>query len=143
MKRGYSERPAGPKRILVVDDDVALTRLFQLNLQDETNYEVRIENSGRAGLAAVPGFRPDLILLDVVMPGMSGREMAAALRADPVHGTTPVIFVTGIAPEGSPESWEKQLDGYQRMIKPFTIASIIAAIEATPPGANGIPGDAV
>ncbi len=135
--------PARPRRILLVDDEVVLTRLFRLNLQDEAGYEVRIENSGAAGLAAVPEFNPDLILLDVVMPGMTGREMAAVLGADPELGKTPIIFVTAVPPEGTPDSWHAELDGHPRLIKPFSTAKVVAAIEATLAGSGIPPGDVV
>jgi len=121
---------ARPKRILLVDDDVALTRLFRRNLEDEAGYEVRIENSGCAGLAALREFNPDLIVLDVVMPGMTGREMAAVVGADPDRAKTPIIFMTAVPPDGSPESWDAELDGRPCMIKPFGTSKAVAAIES-------------
>lgn len=126
-----------PRRILIIDDDVPLSRLFRLRLQDAAGYEVRVENSGLAGLASVAEFEPDLIVLDVVMPGMSGREVAAVLGADPVLRKIPILFVTAFAPDGPPDSWDAKLDGHPRFIKPFGIAKVVAAIDAMTAGPPG------
>ena len=123
-----------PRRILIIDDDVPLSRLFRLRLQDAAGYQVRVANSGFAGLAAVPEFDPDLIVLDVVMPGMSGREVAAVLGADPLLRKIPILFVTAFAPDGPSDSWDPELDGHPRFIKPFGIAKVVAAIDAMTAG---------
>ena len=123
-----------PRRILIIDDDVPLSRLFRLRLQDAAGYQVRVENSGFAGLKAVPEFEPDLIVLDVVMPGMSGREVAAVLDADPVLRKIPILFVTAFAPDGPRDSWDAELDGHPRFIKPFGIARVVAAIDTMTAG---------
>ena len=84
------------KRILVVDDEAALTRMVKLNLERTGNYEVRTENSGPMAIPAALEFRPDLMLLDVMMPGMTGDEIAAQLREDPALSHIKFIFVTAI-----------------------------------------------
>jgi CheY-like chemotaxis protein len=70
------------KRILMVDDEPALTRMVKLNLERTGNYEVRTENQGSKAIAAAKEFKPDLIFLDVMMPDMSGDEVAAQLKED-------------------------------------------------------------
>ena len=57
------------KRILVVDDEPSITRLLKLNLEQTGDYEVATENSPKAAVAAAEEFQPELLLLDVVMPG--------------------------------------------------------------------------
>ncbi len=72
------------KRILVVDDEAALTRMVKMNLERTGNYEVRTENQGAKAVAAAREFMPNLIFLDVMMPDMSGDEVSQQLRDDPV-----------------------------------------------------------
>ena len=62
------------KRILVIDDEASFTRNLKLNLEETGEYEVREENKGTEGLTAAREFRPDLILLDVIMPDMAGGD---------------------------------------------------------------------
>src|ERR1035438_4062424 len=71
------------KRILVVDDEPALTRMIKLTLEQTEQYEVRTENLGRKAIEAAREFKPELILLDVLMPDMLGSEIAAQLEQDP------------------------------------------------------------
>ena len=70
------------KRILVVDDEPSVTRNLKLNLESSDGYDVFAENHAANALTAARIFRPDLILLDVIMPGMDGGDVAARLRAD-------------------------------------------------------------
>jgi len=84
------------KRILVVDDEPSVTRNLKLNLESSGDYDVFAENHAGNALAAARIFRPDLILLDVMMPGMDGGDVAARLRADPLLRDTPVIFLTAL-----------------------------------------------
>ena len=71
------------KRILVVDDEPSITRLLKLNLEQTNEYVVRAENDARAAIAAAEEFKPHLILLDVMMPGLDGGELASRFEANP------------------------------------------------------------
>ena len=82
------------KRILVVDDETSITRLLKLNLEQTGNYEVREENFGARVLEAAREFKPDLVLLDVMLPDMDGGDVAAGLKQDPALRKTPVVFLT-------------------------------------------------
>jgi two-component system, OmpR family, response regulator RegX3 len=78
------------KRVLLVDDEPELTEVVREYLQD--SYEVEVANSGPAALASFQRQRPDVVFLDISMPGPSGLEVLKELRqADP---TLPVIMVT-------------------------------------------------
>src|ERR1700737_4472810 len=68
-------------RVLVVDDEENIRDLVSMGLRYE-GYDVETHESGRAALAAVPRFRPDLIVLDVMMPGLDGFEVCRRLQAD-------------------------------------------------------------
>ena len=73
-----------PKRILIIDDEPSMTRMIRLTLEMTKRYQVREENNAMHALATAREFKPDLILLDVIMPGVDGGELARRIKADPV-----------------------------------------------------------
>ena len=85
-------------RILVVDDQAPNVRLLEQVLL-LAGYEPITAASGKEGLARLAADKPDLVLLDVMMPGMSGYEVCAAVRADPATALLPVVMVTALDPE--------------------------------------------
>ncbi len=84
-------------RILHVDDEPDICEVAAMALELEPEFEVRTCASGEAALEDVAAWRPDLILLDVMMPRMDGPATLKALRADPATEAIPVIFVTARA----------------------------------------------
>jgi CheY-like chemotaxis protein len=82
-------------RILHVDDEVALTTIFQIVLEGTGRFVVREESSGAMALEAAREFRPDLILLDKGLNDMDGGEVAGQLQRDPELRLVPIAFVTG------------------------------------------------
>jgi CheY-like chemotaxis protein len=88
------------KRVLIVDDAASVTRLLKLNLEQTNEFVVRTENRGEAALAAAAEFNPDLILLDIMMPGISGDELAPSLRASLPRRPPKIVFLTALASRG-------------------------------------------
>lgn len=86
-----------PRRILVVDDAPMNIRLLSEVLRE--SYAVCAATSGEAALEIARSQRPDLILLDVVMPGMDGYEVCRRLKDDPLTRSIPVLFVTAMEEE--------------------------------------------
>jgi len=84
------------KRILLVDDDLAFTRMMKLNLERNGTFDIRIENSGSRAVATAKEFMPQLILLDVIMPEVDGGDVAAMLKDDPIVKDIPVVFITAL-----------------------------------------------
>jgi two-component system cell cycle sensor histidine kinase/response regulator CckA len=84
-----------PATILVVDDE-AHSRTVLVNLLKQEKYQVITATDGREGLAAAAAHRPDVVLLDVVMPGLDGYEVCRLLRADPVLLHMPVLLITAL-----------------------------------------------
>jgi len=82
-----------PARILIVDDEIANRRLLQALLGPE-GYVTRTATSGEEALASIADDPPDLILLDVMMPGIDGRQVAGAVKTDPTRRNIPIIMVT-------------------------------------------------
>jgi two-component system alkaline phosphatase synthesis response regulator PhoP/two-component system response regulator VicR len=82
--------------ILVVDDDPKIVRVVEINLTQE-GYRVRTAADGEEALAAVAQERPDLVLLDVMMPRLDGFETLKRLKADPASTDIPVVMLTARA----------------------------------------------
>jgi CheY-like chemotaxis protein len=85
-------------RVLAVDDDPTILRLLQVNLQME-GHDVVTASDGVEALAKARESRPEVVLLDVMMPGLDGWQVCEQLRADPDIGDTPVVFVSARAQE--------------------------------------------
>ena len=81
---------------LVVDDDVNLSRLAGMILENSGQYEVMIVNESARALAAAIQFRPEVMLLDVDMPGMSGGDLAREAALDSRLRDIPILFLTGL-----------------------------------------------
>ncbi|PIW36660.1 MAG: hypothetical protein COW24_04170 [Candidatus Kerfeldbacteria bacterium CG15_BIG_FIL_POST_REV_8_21_14_020_45_12] len=90
-------------RILIIEDEAPLiTALKQKFTQD--GYAVSVAGNGRDGLDSISENRPDLILLDIMMPKMSGLDMLSVLRDDPMKGNIPVVIITNL---NAPETLER------------------------------------
>jgi CheY-like chemotaxis protein len=117
------------KRILVVDDEPALTRMVKLNLERTGNYEVRTENQGSQAIQAAREFQPDLIFLDVMMPDMGGDEVAAQLNEDPELMRIKIIFMTAIITKDETDAMGSNIGGHEFLAKPVKTDELIATIE--------------
>ena len=117
------------KRILVVDDEIGFTRLLKLTLEQTNDYEVRVENWPEQALRAAQEFRPDLVLLDVVMPRMFGGDVAARLRADATLRTTPIVFFTAAVSKTRVKNHDGVISGFPFLAKPSTVEEVIDQIE--------------
>ena len=116
----------GGARILVVEDEEKLAKFVQLELGYE-GYEVIVVNDGLSGLMAARDSEPDLVLLDWMMPGMSGVEVCRRLRS--TGATMPIILLTakdGI--EDRVAGLDAGADDY--VVKPFSIEELLARVRA-------------
>lgn len=87
------------KRILIIDDDKNFCHIVKLGLESRDTFHVVVANDGRVGIKMAVEEKPDLILLDVVMPGIEGTEVAILLQEDPRTEHIPVLFVTSMITE--------------------------------------------
>ena len=116
-------------RILVVDDEPALTRMVKLNLEQSGRFEVRTENEGRKAVEAAREFKPELVLLDVMMPGMTGDEVSQELAQDPELARIKIIFMTAIVSKAETGDRGKKIGGNEFLAKPVKAPDLIATIE--------------
>jgi CheY-like chemotaxis protein len=87
---------ADKKKILLVDDDPDFVQAVQV-IVESGGYDVRVAYDGKEGLEAVAEEKPDLIVLDVMMPVMNGHEACAELKSDPETAGIPIILLTAVA----------------------------------------------
>ena len=118
------------KKILVVDDEAGFTRLLQMNLEKSGDYEVRVENESRHAVEAAREFKPDVIVLDVVMPGMDGGDVSAALRRDVYLAQIPIIMLTALVSNDEVGSGSVVQSGDKIMLgKPVDLERLVRCIE--------------
>lgn len=117
------------KRILLVDDEKIVTRLLKLNLEQTNNYLVQVENASTGALAAAERFQPDLILLDIMMPGIDGGELAQHFQDSAQLKNVPVVFLTAAATKGEVASKGGSIGGLPFLAKPVDVPEVIRCIE--------------
>lgn len=105
-------------KVLIIDDEEKFTKMVKKNLENEGKYQVETVNEGAKGFDAAKEFRPDIVLLDVLMPGKRGPEVAYAIRQDDKIGKTPIIFITATVDKGQTEAFGGLVDGLPFTIKP-------------------------
>src|SRR5258706_6098366 len=109
---------AAGKKIFIADDDRFFRELYQMVLAEE-GYEVEFAITGKEALDKLPGVKPDLIILDVLMPEMDGYEVCRNLRELPEFALTPILMLTGLSAD------EDKIKGYHVgaddfLTKPFS-----------------------
>jgi len=129
MNNGSATSP----RVLVVDDEPNIVDVIAMALRFQ-GFAVEPAGSGQAALAAVGEFKPDLIVLDVMLPDMEGFEVAERLGAE--RATVPIIFLT------AREATEDKLRGLTTggddyVTKPFSLEELVARIRVVLPAAAG------
>jgi len=113
------------KKILIVEDDEALLKILQLLL--ENSYDLTLAMNGKQGLELATSQRPDLILMDVMMPEIDGLEVLRRLKDDPKMATIPVILLTAkVGDENIYGGYQLGADYY--IPKPFTNAQLLNGI---------------
>ena len=121
------QRSGRPVRVLTIDDDADLRMGLKVALEVE-GYVVATAPSGAEGIDIAGEVLPDIIVLDVEMPGMGGPETLRRLRTDPRFEHTPVVFLTGkVDLDAMEETFEEIAQGY--LLKPFSVIQLLNKIE--------------
>ena len=116
------------ERILVVDDEPDLVELVRVNL-DQAGFEVETAGSGREALAAVRRSPPDLLVLDLMLPDVSGTEICRSIRSDPANAELPILMLTAKAGEiDRVVGFELGADDY--VTKPFSPRELTLRVQA-------------
>ena len=113
---------------MLVCDDAPIVRILVRAALDREKYTVIVARDGHEALALAASEQPDLILLDVVMPGRSGHNVLEALRCDPATAVTPIVILTGWAhASDGPEMLQAGADRY--LTKPFSPHELASLVE--------------
>jgi CheY-like chemotaxis protein len=116
------------RRILIVDDDAESTHLVKILLEKTGHYLVLEENDADEAHQSARNFRPDAILLDIMMPKTDGSEVAARIEADPEFRSTPIIFLTALV-TGPETKAGLRIEGHRSLSKPINISELMEQIE--------------
>ncbi len=114
-------------RILIVDDEPHIVTAIEFLMQQQ-GYETRHAYNGQEALAILPGFRPQLLILDVMMPVMNGFEVATAIRSDTRWAETQILFLTAKGTDKDKrQGYGSGADLY--IAKPFDNHDLVAAVQ--------------
>ena len=123
-----SESGMSGTRVLIVDDDVNLSRLAGMILENSGKYEVMIVNESARALPAALRFLPDVMLLDVDMPGKDGGDLAREAASDSRLRDIPILFLTGLVTHEEARTNPVESGGMKFLSKPVEPARLLAAI---------------
>jgi len=114
-------------KILAVDDEKHIVRLVQINLQKE-GYDVITASNGQEALDKIASEKPDLVIMDVMMPQMDGFEALKTLKSQPETSELPVIMLTAKAQDADVfEGWKSGADLY--LTKPFNPSELMSFVK--------------
>ena len=116
-------------KVLLIDDDARITRRVKLSLERNTSFTVRTENCSLNAMNAVRDFSPDLILLDLYMPGKNGDDILKSLNADPKLSDIKVMFLTSLLTKEEAGERGKMINGNLFMAKPTEDNILIETIQ--------------
>jgi two-component system alkaline phosphatase synthesis response regulator PhoP len=116
------------KKILIADDEPDILEIIQYNLQKE-GYEVVAVKNGNEAIDQAKKFQPDLIILDIMMPGKNGIEVCNLLRMQPAYNETLIVFLTALSDEGTEvKGLETGADDY--LTKPISPKILVSKVNA-------------
>ena len=134
--RSRTIHPVVPQTVLVIDDDPVILKLLRVNFEME-GYQVLDAGDGMAGLAAARSGRPDVIVLDVMMPGMNGLDVARALKDSTDTVDIPIILLSAKAQAADVAEGLAVADDY--MTKPFDPLELLDCVAGYLEGHPGEP----
>ncbi len=115
------------RRILLADDSITIQKVVELTFS-EGDYEVLSVSNGQQAIQKIPEWRPDIALLDVIMPEKSGYEVCHEIKKDPRHQNIPVLLLTGtFEPFDADRAKQSGADGH--ITKPFESRALVAKVE--------------
>ena len=106
------------RRLLMIDDDIDIQLIARVTLEEMSGFELRVCSDGAEAMLQLAEFTPDLILLDAMLPGLSGSEIFTVLAANPNTSSIPVVFVTA---KSEPDELTalRELGALDVIVKPF------------------------
>jgi CheY-like chemotaxis protein len=115
-------------KVLLVDDEEEFCKALKLILEETGKFEVLTATRGAVGFQLAKSKKPDVIILDIVMPDMTGTEVAEALLEDNDTKHIPIIFLTALLKKHEEESFRKKFTKYHILAKPVNTDDLISRI---------------
>ena len=112
-----------------MDDQASDSRLVKLYLERNSAYVVREENDAKAAVSAAEAFAPDFILLDLMMPDIDGRELAARFRATDRFKSVPIVFLTAAITKEEVDAVGGKIGSFPFLAKPIVLSEVSACIK--------------
>jgi CheY-like chemotaxis protein len=126
---------ARARLVLIVEDDKTTGELLASAINDQRGYHAVTVQSADAALDALSRVDPDLLVVDIRMPGMSGLELYDRVRADPRFHSLPVVFETGTGREHAQDLRDRGIATYIK--KPFDLDELVRFVKRLVPPRNG------
>ena len=117
------------KKILVIDDETEFCELVKKFLERQNDFEVSTCSEGTRAVDQTKRFKPDLVLLDVRMPEVSGTDIAETLRGNEATKNIPIIFLTAIVTEEDVQKSDHKIGGEYFLSKPVRIEELLALVK--------------
>jgi CheY-like chemotaxis protein len=131
LPQAFDEAKEKP-RILIIDNSRDFTHSAKLALERSGRYSVWEENEATKAHQTAHRVKPDLSLLDILMPEIDGGEVAARIESDPTLHQTPIVFLTALVTKAEARSG-LQVQGHPFLAKPINIPELVAGIEQNLP----------
>jgi CheY-like chemotaxis protein len=117
------------KKLLIIDDEDDFCFFLKANLENTGEFDVLTTNSGKEGIEFARGEKPDLILLDINMPEMSGGDVAQILSDRPETKAIPLVFLTALVTKGDLGNEDMgKIGGYNYIAKPIATKELLDVI---------------
>ena len=117
-------------KILIIDDEEYICHLIKLFLEGTNRFEVLMSTTGQEGIELAKTNKPDLILLDILMPEMSGTAVVECLSQEKSTKDIPIVFLTGVVTKQDVEASKGVIGGRRFIAKPVASDELIAGIES-------------
>jgi len=117
------------KKILIIDDEVTFAKVLKFNLVETGKYEVLVESRGKEGLETARKRRPDLIILDLIMPDISGEQVLSQLKNQSVTKDIPVIILSSKITEEEIKKENIRLPKCTLLAKPIDIDKFLSIVD--------------
>jgi DNA-binding response OmpR family regulator len=128
--------PISLQRILIADDEPDILEISRIALETVGGFEVSVCSSGKTLLERLPEFGPDLVIVDVLMPDMTGPEVFEEIRRRPEYDEVPVIYLTGVIQEEELEDL-RETGVADIILKPFDPMTLADRINGVWKGSHG------
>ena len=115
-------------KILIIDDEANLTKMLKLNLDETGEFETQTLNDSEKAINVINQYMPDLILLDVMMPGIPGNEIASLILEDDEISHIKIIFLTAIVTNSDISEENNTIGGRKFIAKPVNIDKLLSII---------------